>query len=151
MLIAIGIGLISLLLIYLEFFLPGAILGILGGVGFCVSILLFVWESADLWPIVMFIVSIIILLVLTIKLALWKIKRKPALFAKEEQSGYMASHYDKELIGKDGEAATDLKPSGHILVEGERYQAVSGSRYIKKGESVIIIGGEGSRLIVRRK
>ena len=151
MLVAIGIGLLSLILIYLEFFLPGVILGILGGVGFCVSILLFIWESADLWPIVTFIAVMVVLLVLTIKLSLWKLKQKPGLFAKEEQSGYVASHFDKELIGKEGEVVTDLKPSGHIMVEGERHQAVSESRSIKKGESIIIVGGEGSRLIVKRK
>ncbi|QVL56832.1 MAG: serine protease [Simkaniaceae bacterium] len=150
MLVAIGVGLLSLILIYLEFFVPGAVLGILGGVGFCISILLFIWESGNAWLIATFIVFIMALLILTIKLALWKIKQKPAMFAKEEQSGYLASQYDKEMIGKEGEAATDLKPSGHIRIEGERYQAVSESRYIKKGESVKVVGGEGARLIVRK-
>jgi len=150
MIVAIGVALLSLILIYLEFFVPGAILGILGGVGFCLSILLFVWESATLWQIITFMVAITVLLVLTIKMALWKLKQKPAMFAKEEQSGYLASEFDKELIGKSGEALTDLKPSGHIKVEGKRHQAVSESLYIKKGESVKIIAGEGARLIVRK-
>lgn len=151
MLVAIGVAFLSLVLIYLEFFVPGAVLGILGGVGFFLSILLFIWESANLWQIIIFIVLIIILLVLTIKMALWKLKQKPAMFAKEEQSGYLASEFDRELIGKSGEALTDLKPSGHISLEGKRHQAVSESLYIKKGESVKIIGGEGARLIVRKK
>ncbi|MCB1071654.1 MAG: serine protease [Chlamydiia bacterium] len=151
MLVAVGVALLSLILIYLEFFVPGAVLGILGGVGFCLSILLFVWESANLWQIIVFVVLIIFLLVLMIKLALWKLKQKPAMFAKEEQSGYLASEFDKELIGKSGEALTDLRPSGHIKVEGMRHQAVSESLYIKKGESVKIVAGEGARLIVRKQ
>lgn len=151
MLVAIGVALLSLILIYLEFFVPGAVLGILGGLGFCMSILLFIWESGELWQIIIFIVLMVVLLILTIKIALWKLKQKPAMFAKEEQSGYLASQYDKELIGKNGEAVTDLKPSGHIRVDEERYQAVSESRYIKKGESVKVIGGEGARLIVRKQ
>lgn len=151
MLVAIGVALLSLVLIYLEFFVPGAILGILGGLGFCISILLFIWESGVLWQIITLIVVMVVLLILTIKLALRKLKQKPSMFAKEEQSGYLASQYDKELIGKEGLAATDLKPSGHIRVEGERYQAVSESRYIKKGESVKVVAGEGARLIVRKQ
>ncbi|MDJ0651426.1 MAG: NfeD family protein [Simkaniaceae bacterium] len=151
MIVAIGIGLLSLLLIYLEFFIPGAILGILGGVGFCLSILLFIWESAIPWQISTFVITSLLSLALTIKMALWKLKQKPALFAREEQSGYLASEFAKELIGKSGEALTDLKPSGHIKVEGTRHQAVSESLYIKKGESVKVIAGEGARLIVRKK
>ncbi|MDN3509650.1 MAG: NfeD family protein [Candidatus Neptunochlamydia sp.] len=151
MLAAIGIALLSLILIYLEFFVPGAVLGVLGGVGFCLSILLFIWELATPWQIIIFVIAIIVLLVLTIKMALWKLKQKPAMFAKEKQSNYLASEFDKEMIGKPGEAITDLKPSGYVRVEGKRHQAVSESLYIKKGESVKIIAGEGARLIVRKQ
>ncbi len=76
MLVAIAIGLLSLILIYLEFFVPSVVLGILGGLGFCISILLFIWESADIWPIVIFIVVMTTLLVLTIKLSLWRLKQR---------------------------------------------------------------------------
>lgn len=151
MLVAIAIALLSLILIYLEFFVPGIVLGVLGGVGLCLSILLFIWESGDIWPIVFFVSGAVVCLILTIRLALWKMKQKPAFFASEEQSGYVASEFDKSFIGKEGKAATDLKPSGHILVEGEKVQAASESLYIKKGESVIIVGGEGARYIVRQK
>lgn len=150
MIVAIGVGLLGLLLIYLEFFVPGGILGILGGVAFIISIGLFFLESGRLWHSILFIVVMIILLILTIRLALWKIKQKPEMFAQDEQSGYVASSFDESLIGKEGEALTNLKPSGHIMVEGNRHQAVSESSYIKKGESIKIVGGEGARLICRR-
>lgn len=151
MLVAVAIALLSLILIYLEFFVPGIVLGVLGGVGFFLSIFLFIWESGDIWPIIFFISGAVIFLILTIRLALWKMKQRPAFFASEEQSGYLASEYDHSLIGNEGKAATDLKPSGYIEVEGEKVQAVSESLYIKKGESVTIVGGEGARYIVRRK
>ena len=151
MLISIGIGILSLLLIYLEFFLPGIILGAFGGVGFCFSIVFFAWKSTDISFTLIFIFSMIIALVLTIKMALWTLKKKPALFAKEEQSGYLASSFKKELIGKEGKVVSDLRPSGYIEVEGERLQALSENLYIKKGEYVKIIAGEGACLIVRRK
>ncbi|MCB1110581.1 MAG: serine protease [Chlamydiia bacterium] len=149
MIVAIGVGLLGLVLIYLEFFVPGGILGTLGGVAFILSAILFAWEAGHLWMGVVFIGVMVCLLLVSIRLALWKLKKKPALFASDAQSGYVASSYDASLIGKEGEALTDLKPSGHIMVEGERYQAVSESRYIKKGEPVKIIGGEGARLICK--
>lgn len=150
MIVAIGVGLLGLVLIYLEFFVPGGILGALGGIAFLLSCVLFVWEAGETWYSVVFVLALIVLLVLLIRLALWKLKQKPAMFAREEQSGYVASSYDKELIGKEGEALTDLKPSGHVMVEGERHQAVSESSYIKKEEPVKIVGGEGARIICRR-
>ena len=150
MIVAIGVGLLGLVLIYLEFFVPGGILGALGGIAFVISIVLFVWEAGKLWSSVLFIAVMILLLILTIRLALWKIKQKPEMFAQDEQSGYVASSFDKALVGKEGEALTNLKPSGHVMIEGNRHQAVSESSYIKKGESIKIIGGEGARLICRR-
>lgn len=150
MIVAIGVGLLGLVLIYLEFFVPGGILGVLGGIAFLLSCVLFVWEAGETWYSVVFVLALIVLLVLVIRLTLWKLKQKPAMFAREEQSGYVASSYDKELIGKEGEALTDLKPSGHVMVEGERHQAVSESSYIKKGEPVKVVGGEGARIICRR-
>ncbi len=150
MIIAIGIGLIGLFLIYLEFFVPGGILGALGGLAYAASLIIFVWVSQSSITSLIYIILMILLLIATVKFSLWKVKQKPALFAKEEQSGYFASSYDKELIGKEGTALTNLNLSGHILVEGERYQAVSESSYIKKGESIKITGGEGARYTVRR-
>ena len=150
MIVALGVGLMGLILIYLEFFVPGGILAVLGGIAFILSCVLFAWESNALWQTFVYIAVMVFLLFMTIRFALWKMKRKPAMFAVDEQSGYVASSYDVSLVGKEGEALTNLRPSGHVMVEGARHQAVSESSYIKKGESVKIIGGEGARLICRR-
>jgi membrane-bound ClpP family serine protease len=50
-----------------------------------------------------------------------------------------------------GYADTDLKPSGHVLVEGNRFQAVSKNGYIDKATEIEILGGIGSHLIVQPK
>ncbi|NRA90042.1 MAG: serine protease [Simkaniaceae bacterium] len=150
MIVAVGVGILGLVLIYLEFFVPGGILAVLGGLAMIISVFLFVWESGSYISSLIFVIASIALLIFTIRFALWKIKQKPALYASDDQSGFVASSFDHELVGKTGEALTNLKPSGHVLVEGKRHQAVSESSYIKKGESVIIVGGEGARLTCRR-
>ena len=71
------------------------------------------------------------------------------IFLNTAQNGYVASEFAKELIGKKGEAISDLKPAGHILVEGKRYQAVAKIGYIEMGSSIEVIGGEGAHLIVK--
>ena len=91
---------------------------------------------------------------LTIKLALYRIKKnrhKNTIYANQDQEGFIASSYNKTLIGKIGTAESDLKPSGHVLIQGKREQAVSQGTYIKKGEKVIVVTGEGARLIVRKE
>ena len=154
MLIAIGLALAGLLLIYFEFFVPGGILGILGGILVVGSLIIFVWEQDHVTWMIVYIFALITLLVLTIRLALWKIKKtksKHTMYAGQDQEGFLASTYNEELIGKSGVAVTDLKPSGHVLIEGKRVQAVSQSSYVKKGEPITVIRGEGARLIVRKE
>ena len=56
---------------------------------------------------------------------------------------------DKDLVGKEGVVSSDLKPSGHILVEDNYYQAVSKTGYIEKGRNIKVIGGQGARLICK--
>lgn len=149
MIIAIGLGLIGLLLIYFEFFVPGGILGVVGGIVILVSISLFAWENIPIYWIFLYILALILLIIITVRLALWVLKKQPSMYADDDQSGYVASEYDEKLIGIVGTALTDLKPAGYIEVEGCQYQAISESIYVKKGESVKITSGEGSRYKVR--
>lgn len=154
MLIAIGLGIIGLILIYFEFFVPGGILGVIGGLFLAAGLFLSIWEQTSLIYALFYVIGVIIFFVLTIRLALWKIKRtrnKSHFYLGDDQEGYVASSYEKELVEKTGEALTVLRPSGHIKIEGKPYQAVSESGYIKKGSKIKIIGGEGARFIVKEE
>ena len=154
MLVAIGLGIIGLILIYFEFFVPGGILGTMGGLFLAAGLFLSIWEQTSLIYALFYVVGVIVFLVLTIRLALWKVKRtrhKSHLYLADDQEGYVAATYDKELVEKVGEALTSLRPSGHIKVEGKPYQAVSESGFIKKGSKIKIIGGEGARFIVKEE
>lgn len=152
--IAAAVALIAFLLIYLEFFAPGGILGTLGGVFLIISISLFFWQIDNpLWGFV-YLGLMIAVLIGTIKLALARIRRsgaKNTFCSTSSQEGYQASLFDTEVIGEKGKALTNLKPAGHIVIGDQRYQAVSEGAYIRKGEAVIVLRGEGARLIVRKE
>lgn len=146
------LGCLGLLLIFLEFFLPGAILGVLGGLVLLASIVNFSWHSTAIWQIAAYLVFIAMALFYLIKYALWRIRTKGAkrgLYLSSDQEGYVASHYDASLIGKKAVAATDLKPGGYITVEGQRLQALAESGYIVKGSHLLIIRGQEESLVVR--
>ena len=152
MLFSILLCITSIILIYMEFFLPGGIMGTLGAVTFIASIVFYAYKEESMLFISMFIVSAIILLVATMKIALIHVKRtklKSNIYLESDQEGYVASQYDSTIVGKKGIVLSDLRLSGYISVEGKRYQAVSKSEYIKKGSEIIVINGDGAHLIVQ--
>ncbi len=149
MVFALGLGLVGVLLIYLEFFVPGGILCAVGIVLILIGGGVLIWFGKSLYIVLSYAFGGIFLLMITIRIALQKIKKRPALYASDDQSGYVASQYDETVLNKRGHALTDLKPSGYIMVDGQQYQAVSESTYIKKGESIKVTSGEGARYKVR--
>jgi len=154
MLFAIGLGLIGLIFIYFEFFVPGIVMGVIGGLFLFAGLTLsLIEQTALIWSLV-YAIGMILLLVFTIRLALWKIRHSQNsshFYLGGDQEGYQASSFKKELIGKNGSALSDLKPSGHVEIEKQSYQAVSDGQYIKKGSKIKVLRGEGARLIVKEE
>ena len=142
---------IGLLLIFLEFFLPGGILATVAGLMLLASIVFFGLHFSFLWTL-LYIVGIVMAVWALIQFMLRRLRsgKFKGIFLNSAQEGYLASEYAKELIGKRGEALTNLMPSGHITVEGKRYQAVVKAGYVEKGASIEVMGGEGAHLIVKR-
>ena len=143
----------GLLLIFLEFYLPGAILGTLGALSILGAIYLFASETSSFLAILLFILFSILAVGCVIRFAMWwivKAKTGYSIYLKEDQEGFQASHYDKTAIGKIGIVVADLKPGGFILIEDQRYPAISLSGYISKGEHVIVLDGQEQSLIVKR-
>lgn len=148
MIIALFLLFLGLLLIFLEIFLPVGIFGIIGGLILVGAILIFALVASALWIALLFVALTVLLLIGLVKFTLWGIKKGRNIFLHQDQEGYFASTFPADAIGKKGIALSDLKPAGHIEVEGQRYQAISKGGYIHKGETVFVIGGEGSHLTV---
>jgi membrane-bound ClpP family serine protease len=142
---------LGLLLIFLEFFLPGAILGTIGAILWIASLYVAATNAETTLEIFLFVTIAIILLAGTIVLAIWWIPRAKggrSIYLRGDQEGYIASTFDKTKVGKEGVAVTDLRPGGYIEVEGEELVAISKSGYIEKGAKVSVVGGEGESLQV---
>ncbi len=52
------------------------------------------------------------------------------------------------LIGKEGTALTDLRPSGFVDIEGRRIEVMSNGRFINKTELIKAVDTKGKTLIV---
>lgn len=149
--ILLGIG---FLLVFLEFYLPGAILGIAGGIFILASMALFAVETESPIAVALFVVVICVAMVFLVKFAIWRIRTarpQRSIYSNSNQDGYQAVSYDASAIGKVGIVLTDLKPGGFIIVEGKQQPALSNEGYLSKGTKVKVIGGEESNLIVRKE
>lgn len=143
---------IGLVLIFIEFYLPGAIMGVTGGALVFGSLIMFAMQSGSPLAITAYVICVGLVLAGLVKFAMWRIRTaKPdqSIYSDDAQVGYQASSFDASMIGKKGIVVTDLKPGGHILVDGKRLQAISQSGYLVKGAEVLVLGGQEESLIVK--
>ncbi len=69
--------------------------------------------------------------------------------AENKEKGYVAPRQQEELMGKEGETVTPLRPSGTAIFEGKRVDVVSEGDFIDRGARVKVQYLEGSRVVVR--
>lgn len=144
---------IGFALLIAELFIPGGIVGIIGGALMVIS-LLFAGESMVYMAysilialFIAFIGMVIIMKFFGKNLHLFsKLVLKDATTTEE---GYVSNVNRIELLGKVGKTVTPLRPSGTIIVDNERLDVVSEGSYVDIEKTVEIIEVEGSRLVVR--
>ncbi len=151
MLIAAVLALVGLVLVYLEFFLPGGILAVFGTCALIAALAYFGYQGQSFFAVLLAFFGLLALVAIVCKVALWRVRASKTIHLKDDQSGYVACSFDPALIGREGTALSDLKPSGHISVDGQSWHALSETGYIAKGASVIVSGGAGSHLKVKAK
>jgi membrane-bound serine protease (ClpP class) len=72
-----------------------------------------------------------------------------ALILDDAETGFLSAPTASDLVGKTGEALTDLRPAGKIIIDGERHEATSEREFIAHGSRVRVIGTDGPALVVR--
>ncbi|WP_449537024.1 NfeD family protein [Ferdinandcohnia sp. Marseille-Q9671] len=144
---------VGIVLILLEFVLPGGIIGLIGLGAILTSFFLAgssVWligTSLLIALIVTIIVSILLVKVFGKKLHAFK---KIILFdSTTTESGYVSNKNRDDLLGMHGVALTTLRPSGTALINNERLDVVTQGNYIERNTRVEVIKTEGSRIVVR--
>ncbi|QCR32930.1 nodulation protein NfeD [Lysinibacillus sp. SGAir0095] len=144
---------IGLALLIAELFVPGGIIGIIGGALMIIS-LLFAGESVVhmAYSILIAVFIAIIGMVILMKFFgknLHVFNKLILRDATTTEEGYVSNVNRVELIGKIGQSITPLRPAGTIIVGNERIDAVSEGSYIEANKKVEVIQVEGSRIIVR--
>jgi len=71
--------------------------------------------------------------------------------ASSKAEGFISNPEHSELAGESGEALTDLRPSGIVIINSKRYDVVTEGDYIQKGSRVIVARVEGVKIIVQQR
>ncbi|MEP6687527.1 MAG: NfeD family protein [Gemmatimonadales bacterium] len=66
-----------------------------------------------------------------------------------QADGYIAGAPRADLVGQDGVAVTDLRPSGTAQIGPERIDVVTEGEYVPQGRAVRVVRSEGYRHVVR--
>ena len=141
-------------LIVLEFVLPGIVCGVGGAVLLCISAVL----GIAAYPEYTFMIVMGEFMGLTLGVGLGLIILSKTSSATglalgtslSEESGYVNLPSNTALVGRPGMVMTALRPSGTIIVDGERHDAVSDGEFILEGEAVRVVEVHGNRVVVER-
>ena len=147
--IAVAFG---LFFIFIEFYLPGGIMAVLGSLAILGGVFLYANQTTSVLELFGFVIGVIVSIAILIRFTLWKIvhtKSGYSIYSSQDQKGYLASTFDKSAIGKIGIVLADLKPGGFILIDGDQHAAISTEGYISKGEKVLVISGQEQSLMVK--
>ena len=153
---------IGILLLLAGFVLVGIEMAVPGfglpGISGIISLVLGIIFTADTVSegIVMAIIVIVILgIMLAVAMTLLGSKKmKSPLVLREDtkgEQGFLESSDLEYLVGKEGVAATDLRPAGKGMFDGIEFDILSGGNYISKGQKIIISRIRDNKLIVIEK
>ena len=68
---------------------------------------------------------------------------------EDAETGFLSAPSAFDLVGQRGEALTDLRPAGKIIIDGKRHEATSEREFVARGSRVRVIGQDGPVLVVR--
>jgi membrane-bound serine protease (ClpP class) len=69
--------------------------------------------------------------------------------AAHKSRGFVSAPHREDLVGRDGVAVTDLRPSGTARVGEERLDVVTEGEYVPSGSRVQVVQSDGYRHVVR--
>lgn len=145
---------VGFLMLAAEVFVPGMVLGMLGGLALIGAIGAAFFNYGLITGTF---VLVAIGIVTTVGFVIWMnafphtaigrrlMLQKNLVSGEGEKDQPVAS-----LIGRTGQALTTLRPAGTALVDGRRVDVVAESELIDAGTDILVVHQEGMRVVVRK-
>lgn len=146
--------LVGLVLLGFEVFVPGGVLGVIGGVAMAAGCGVTFYQFGALTGGLTTATAVVVLglmfwaeLVLLPKTRLGK---KLFLQKAVDATSQPAVADAATVVGRSCEAATTLAPSGYVMLDGRRYEAWSQTGLVEKGTTLRVVSLDNFRLIVTK-
>lgn len=145
---------IGLVLMALEVYVPGFILGSIGVVLMLVAAGI-TWSEYGLNR-TLFVVGIELAGSLVTVMASLKVfpetrVGRKMILAATQTDQHAALPRPEDLVGQEGVAHTVLRPSGTAVIDGNRLDVVAESGMIESGQPIKVIDVRGARIVVREQ
>ena len=146
--------LLGILLLAGEVFMPGAVLGIIGGLcmaaGCVISFLQFGTGGGMAATVLALVLLSSTLYIELVWLPKTRFGKKLIVHSTVSATSQPPLAELNSVVGRPAEALTPLVPSGYVLVDGRRYEAFSQSGHVPKGATLRVIGLDNFRLILTK-
>ena len=146
---------VGFLMLAAEVFVPGMVLGLLGGVCLAGAVTVaFVYYDVVIGSIVFAAVCLLTFTGFVAWLAVFPhtaIGRRIMLQKSLVKGVGERTTTPSELMGAQGRSLTPLRPAGTASIGGRRVDVVAESDFIGRDEPVVVIREEGLRVVVRKK
>ena len=149
-----GFIVIGFMLLFFELFLPGGLVGVVGGILIAVGVYGTFNAFGPTWGIPITLVCSFGI----VGFVVWWAKYFPEsrmgnVFnlrtENSKASGYVSQNMEEsKLLGKRGVTITHLRPSGGVEIDGKRIDVVSQGGFIEKGKSVEVVLVDSNRIVV---
>jgi len=129
-------------MIVAETFMPGLVMGLAGLAALAVATVFGFKHHWGLGAVQ------IALAVAVVPAVIYIASKRLGLKESLEGSTSFAQDY-AAYVGKEGEAQTELRPAGMVLVEGKRIDVVTAGELVERGRRVRVVMVEGNRIVVK--
>jgi len=145
-LFVVGLGLLVIEGIVPGFGLPG-----IGGIIFMLTGVALAMESLSAALLSLSIAIIITTLVAIVMVKLgFKSKLLGKIVLSSSEKDYLSTNTMTALMDLEGISLTELRPSGFIIIDSQKYDALAESGYIPENTPIKVVKVEGSKIFVRR-
>ncbi|MFP7493591.1 NfeD family protein [Terribacillus saccharophilus] len=138
----------AIILLVLELFVPGGIMGILGMIGLLWALFRMAADRTDMMISVSiaFVVTVIAVIYIIRIVGFEKGMFKPMILQDTLRPDTLPSL--TALIGQRGVAKTPLRPTGTAEIGDSVMEVITEGRYVAKGSEIVVIRTEGKKIIV---
>ena len=138
---------LGFILLFLEIFVPGGVLGVLGVLAMAYGCYL-AFDLSAAWGSAAVGLSVIVAVVAVRLVARSRLGRKLVLDDAGARDWKAAEAGLEELVGQEGQTLTQLRPAGLAEIAGRRLDVVADNELIAAGVAVRVVEVEGNRVVV---